>query len=320
MRILVTGAAGFIGSHVTKRLAQRGHSVCAIVHPEASTERLADCISHVRLVRTDLRDARAVNELAREFAPECALHLAWYAAPGEYWTALENLDCVSMTLSLAQSLAQNGCRRFVGVGSCAEYDWDYGFLSESSTPLKPRTLYGACKNATRMLLEALCVRTSISFAWTRLFYLYGPWEDANRLVPSITLALLRGEVARCTEGKQLRDFLHVDDVASAICAVAASDCEGAINIGSGEPLSVRTIVELIGKTLGRGEQIAYGAIQSESDDPPLLVADVRRLRNEVGWCPMFPLQEALPNTVRWWKENRPFCSPAGPTEGDDPGC
>jgi len=303
MRVLVTGSGGFIGSRVTKALAQGGHSVCAIERPEASIERLADCISRIRLVRTDLRDAQAVHELLREVRPECAIHLAWYAIPGKYWTALENLDCVSMTLSLAQSLAQAGCRRLVGVGSCAEYDWDYGFLSESRTPLRPKTLYGVCKNATRMLLEAFCERTSISFAWTRLFYLYGQAEEPSRLVPSVTLALLRGEVARCTEGRQLRDFLHVEDVAAAICAVAASDCQGTFNIGSGEPVSVRTIVEIIGKTLDRSDHIAYGAIPGDPNDPPLLVADVHRLRDEVGWRPSFPLEEALPRTVRWWKEN-----------------
>lgn len=308
MRILVTGAGGFIGSHVTKALAQGGHSVCAIERPGASAARLADCLSHIRVLHADLRDAKAVQELLGEIRPECAIHLAWYAGPGKYWTALENLDCVSMSLSLSQSLSQVGCRRLVGVGSCAEYDWDYGFLSESTTPLRPKTLYGVCKNATRMLLEAFCERASISFAWTRLFYLYGQTEDPTRLVPSVTLALLKGEVASCTDGQQLRDFLHVEDVAAAICAVAASDCKGAINIGSGEPVSVRTIVEIIGKTLDLSDHIVYGAIPGNPNDPPLLLADVHRLRNETGWRPTYGLEEGLQHTVQWWREREGLIS------------
>lgn len=303
MRVLVTGAAGFIGSHVTRLLAQSGHSVCAVVHPDRSADRLAECISKINLAYLDLSDAGAVRNFVEEVRPECAVHLAWYASPGKYWTALENLECVSMTISLVRSLAQAGCRRLVGVGSCAEYAWDGGILSESLTPLKPKTLYGVCKNSTRMLLEAYCERTSLSFAWTRLFYLYGQAEDQSRLVPSVTLSLLRGEVARCSEGSQLRDFLYVEDVAAAICAVTVSDCQGAINIGCGEAVSVRTIVEMIGKTLDRSDRIAFGAIPVDPDDPPLLVADIHRLREEVGWRPSLPLEEALPRTVRWWMEN-----------------
>jgi nucleoside-diphosphate-sugar epimerase len=306
MRVLVTGAGGFIGAHVTKALVRGGHDVCALERPEASAARLADCAAPLRLVRADLRDTQTVEKILRDVRPECAIHLAWYAVAGKYWTAPENLDCVSMTIALAQALARVGCGRLVGVGSCAEYDWDYGFLSEARTPLHPRTLYGACKNATRILLEAFCERESIRFAWARLFYLYGPTEDPARLVPSVALALLRGETARCTEGTQVRDFLHVDDVAAAIGAVALSDCRGAVNIGSGEPTSVRTIIELIGQALGRADRIAYGAIPRNPDDPPMVVADIRRLRDEVGWRPSVPLREGLARVVAWWRENSPL--------------
>lgn len=301
MKFLVTGAGGFVGSHLVRELLRSGHSVSALLRPEGSAARLSDSLSQVRVLRADLRDQDQVGRILREAKPECTVHLAWYAAPGKYWTAPENLDCVSMTLSLAQALIAAGCKRLVGVGSCAEYDWDYGWLSESHTPLKPRTLYGVCKTATRMMLESLCALSEVSFAWCRLFYLYGPDESPERLVPSVTLALLRGEVARCTEGKQLRDFLHVDDVAAAIGKVAASDCRGAVNIGSGEPVRVRRIVELIGQTLDRSDRIKYGAVAGNPDDPALLVADVRRLHEEVGWSPLQPLEEAVPETVRWWR-------------------
>jgi nucleoside-diphosphate-sugar epimerase len=244
-----------------------------------------------------------------EVKPECAIHAAWYAVPAKYWTAPENIDCVMMSLSLAKALAVVGCQRFVGVGSCFEYDYDHGYLSESLTPLKPRTLYAVSKDATRSVLESYFQGTATGFAWTRVFYVYGPGEQEARLVPSVALALMKGTPARCTEGVQVRDYLCVEDVASAIVAVAQSQFQGAVNVGSGEPVTVRAIVQLLGEMLGRTDLLAFGAIKTNLVDPPFLVADVDRLRNEIGWRPSFCLEEGLQHTVRWWKKNLSLVGP-----------
>jgi nucleoside-diphosphate-sugar epimerase len=302
MRILVTGAGGFIGARVTRRIVEEGHTVWAAVLPGESTERLADLLDRVSVNAVDLREAHAVQELVSAARPERAIHMAWYAVPGKYWTAPENLDCVAMSLSLAQALADSGCKRLVGIGSCFEYDWDYGFLSEDVTPLRPRTLYGVCKNATREILQAYCERRSVEFAWARIFYLYGPGEVKERLVPSVILAVLNGQTAKCTEGQQIRDYLHVDDVASALWAVAESDLVGPVNVGSGEPVKVRSLVETLGGILEAGEKIIFGALPANPAEPPLLVADVRRLKSRTGWEPVFGLDEGLRRTVAWWRE------------------
>jgi len=301
MKVLITGACGFIGSHVVRRVLQEGHSVWAVLLPGESTERLTDCLDRLSPLRCDLRESAEVRRVAHDVRPDCAIHLAWYAAPGRYWTAPENLECVMMTLSLAQSLADEGCRRLVAAGSCAEYDWRYCFLSEDVTPLRPRNLYGACKNATREALEAYCERVSMEFAWTRFFYLYGPHEGKERLVSSVILSLLKGETARCTDGEQIRDYLHVEDVASAVWAVAKSTLTGAVNIGSGEPVKVRTIVGTIARLLEQEENIALGALPTDPKEPPVLLADIRRLVNKVGWRPSVSLIEGLSRTCQWWK-------------------
>ena len=233
----------------------------------------------------DLSDHVAVRQAVTEEKPDCAIHAAWYAVPGRYWTAPENLDCVTMSLSLAKALADAGCRRFLGIGSCFEYDYEYGYLSENLTPLKPRTLYAVSKDATRLVLESFCRGARMSFAWARIFYVYGPGEQETRLVPSVILSLMKGLPAKCTEGLQVRDYLCVEDVASALIAVAQSSFEGAVNIGSGEPVTVRAIVQLLGESLGRTDLIEFGAMKSNPVNPPFVLADVRLLREQVGWRP-----------------------------------
>ena len=302
LRVLVTGAAGFIGSHLARQLAGEGHSVHLIVRPEDSLDRLRDCLDRLEVSTVNLLDHAAVRQVVLEAKPELAIHAAWHAVPGRYWAAPENLDCVTMSLSLAQILAAAGCRRLVGIGSCFEYDVEYGYLSESLTPLSPRTLYGIAKNATRSVLEAFCHEAAMSFAWTRVFYLYGPGEEQGRLVPAVILALLKGDTAKCTEGFQVRDYLCVEDVASAIVAVAQSKFDGTVNIGSGEPVTVRRIVQLIGETVNGSDRIAFGAVKANPVDPPFLVADVRRLRNDIGWQPSYGLEAGLQRTVEWWRE------------------
>ena len=256
----------------------------------------------------DLEDQEAVREAVSAICPECAIHLAWYAVPGRYWTAPENLDCVAMSLSLARALSQSGCRRLVAAGSCAEYDWNYEILSEQTTPTRPRSLYGVCKDALRSIFESYCAGTGMEFAWMRLFYLYGPGEPEQRLVPAAISSLLAGEAAACTRGDQVRDFLHVEDAASAICAIASSGLSGPVNIGSGAPVSARTVVETLAEILHCPGKVIFGAVPSPLDEPRKLLAEVRKLKSQTGWEPRFALRAGLADTVGWWRKKlEPAC-------------
>lgn len=304
MRVLVTGAAGFIGSHLTQTILREGHEVWAAVLPGESTRRLAQIHDQVRIELIDLQKSSEVKELASRANPDCCVHLAWYVVPGKYWNSPENLRCVSMSLGLAEALAAAGCRRMVGVGTCAEYDWDHELLSEDATPLRPRTLYGACKNATRQILEVFCGQAGMSFAWGRYFFLYGPGEKAQRLVPAVVRSMLRGEPARLNSGTQVRDFLHVQDVAAATWEVAKSALTGPVNIASGEPVRTGAIVETIARIIGGHPRVDWGAIPDGPRDVPVLAADVRKLRQATNWKPAYSLDEGLRDTVEWWKDHQ----------------
>lgn len=302
MRVLITGATGFVGSHVVRRFAADGHEVYALIRPNSNSWRIKDVIGSIGVVPCDLFSTQKLGDHLKQIRPDLCIHLAWYVEPGKYLDSLENLRFVSASMQLATVLASLGCKRFVGVGTCFEYDTELGYLSEG-TPTLPRSPYAASKLGLYIILDQIGKVTGMDFAWARFFYLYGPYEDKRRLVPSVICSLLGNKEAMVTSGEQIRDFMYVEDVASAICAVAESNIAGPINIGSGKPVSVRDIVTKIGSIIGRPELIILGALQQNLSDPMFICANNRLLREGTDWTPQYDLEEGLNHTVEWWKRH-----------------
>ena len=298
MRVLVTGAAGFVGRRVVQRLDAVGETPVALVRPGATAPFEAPP-GRYELAPCDLADAAAVRHLVDKLQPEMAIHLAWHANPRDYLVSELNYGLVAASLNLAQALASSGCRRLVSVGTCFEYDLDYGYLSET-TPTRPTTPYAACKLGLSLMLEQLGRTSGMAVAWPRLFYLYGPGERRGRLMPEVMVAALEGREAPVTSGIQVRDYLHVEDVASALVDIALSEAIGPVNVGSGEPVSVGTIATAIGELAGAPELVRLGVLPDRPNDPPFICADNRKLRS-LGWEPRFTLRDGLGDTLAWWR-------------------
>jgi nucleoside-diphosphate-sugar epimerase len=294
-RVLVTGAGGFVGRHCLPILLARGYEIHAVSRSRRPP------VAGVTWHGVDLL-APGVAEFVARVQPTHLLHLAWDVRPGLFWTSTENLAWVQASLDLVQAFVHHGGRRAVSIGTCAEYDWNYGYCCEAQTPLVPATLYGACKHALRLMTDAYAAFQGVSTAWCRLFFLYGPQEHPQRFVPSIITALLRGEPARCTHGRQVRDFLHVRDVADALVAVLASGVTGPVNIGSGQATTLEWVASEIARVIGRPDLLRIGALTPPPGDPPLLLPVVDRLVREVGWSPGIPLADGLQETVAWWRQ------------------
>ena len=177
-------------------------------------------------------------------------------------------------------------------------------MSERTTDLKPDSLYASCKHALQATLAAYCKNTQMSYAWGRIFYLYGPEEKPGRLVPSVIRSLLAGKEAHCSHGNQIRDYLHVDDVADAFVQLLNSNVQGPVNIASGEPLKLKQIIHRIADLTGnRHDLVRLGALPSPKNEPPVIFADVSRLANELAWRPTYDLDTGLINTISWWKNH-----------------
>jgi len=295
-KILVTGASGWIGRHCVPLLVSKGYEVHAV-----SRNRPADLsITDVSWHEVDLLAHGSATELVRRIRPDQVLHFAWYAEPGKFWQANENLDWVRTSLELARALAESGGKRIVGAGTCAEYESNAGECCESSTRILPDSLYGTSKHNVERYLQSLASETGLSYAWGRIFFLYGPHEHRSRLVAYVVRSVLSGEPAHCSEGTQVLDFLHVEDAASAFLRLLESDAQGPVNIASGRPISVRDVLHEIGRQTSRPELIQFGALKP-GPGIDRLWANTQRLQRETGWAQKFNLADGIQQTIEWWR-------------------
>jgi nucleoside-diphosphate-sugar epimerase len=249
----------------------------------------------------DLLDQSQTSSFIAAIKPTHLMHLAWYVRPGNY-SSPENLLWVESSLHLLRQFHEHGGKRAVMGGSGYEYDWNYGYCKEGITPTGPTTFYGTAKSALQEITAGYSQSTGLSNAWGRVFFLYGPREDPVRLVASVIRSLLLSQPARCSHGEQIRDYMHVQDVADALVALVDSEVQGPVNIASGRPVALKDIIQRIGNILGKPELIQLGALPARANDVPLVVANIDRLSKEVGWKEKYDLLEGLTQTIDWWKK------------------
>jgi len=300
MRVFVTGASGFIGSHLVQRLLDDGFDVHVLVRDKLASWRLEGLLDNLPVLEAELSQHGAIGRYLEHIKPECCIHLAWMGEARARWTSVDNLDAVSESINFFRVALDAGCRFLVGMGSCAEYDLEQGYFTESRSLLRPATLYAACKVSLYYVLEQLCSTQDARMLWLRPCYLYGPKEQPNRLVPYIIRSLLRGEAARTTAGTQQLDHLHVEDVASAIAMAMQSDARGPMNIGSGQAVRSVDLITKLGSLLGRSELLEIGAIEPRPHDPQYVCANIHKLLT-TGWSPRYDMHEGLWQTIQWWQ-------------------
>jgi dTDP-6-deoxy-L-talose 4-dehydrogenase (NAD+) len=272
--VLLTGATGFVGRHVLRSLSDRGAMVRVVVR-EGKQDQLKTLGFIEKIVTTpDLFAERSAWWADACSGIDTVIHVAWYAEPGKYLQSSKNLDCLAGTLQMAQGSAHARVRRFIGIGTCFEYDFTGGMVSVE-TPLRPLTPYAGAKAAAFMALSQWLPQQGVEFAWCRLFYLHGEGEDVRRLVPYLRAKLTAGEPAELTSGNQIRDFLDVREAGRMIVETALSAVQGSVNICSGIPITVRQLAEQIADECGRRDLLRFGARPDNLVDP-LCVVGVRR--------------------------------------------
>lgn len=294
MKVLVTGATGFIGSAFAKLALSHGHEIGGMMLPTENPPAHVPVSDQMHWIKGTLADLpwREIET----FKPDACVHFAWIATPGVYLESPENEKHLEWGLNLARRLKSIGLRQFIGVGTCIEYRNTNVPLNEETTPVDPTTLYSRCKNVLRETLEAEARRDGTQFSWGRVFYPYGVGEHPARLCSSLIQKLRRGEKVVLKTPQSTKDYIYIDDLAAAILLTVESTFQGTINWGTGVGISVRQIADAAAAMLGRSDLLAE-ASPPETDPFGYVVADSTRLRS-LGWKQEVSLEHGLRRLVQ----------------------
>lgn len=297
---LVTGAGGFVGANLVRRLLAEGHAVHAVTRPGSRPWRL-EGLPDVRYVEVDLGDAQAVGSVVERLAPDRVFHLAAHGAYSWQTDVQEMVRTnVTGTIALVDACLAVGCGVLVNAGSSSEYGFKDHAPSERELP-EPNGHYAVTKVAGTLYCTHAGRNADTTVVTLRLYSVYGPWEQPGRLMPTLAALGLRGRLPALANPAVARDFVHVDDVVDAfLLAASASSPSGAVyNVGTGRQTSLEEVVALARRVFELDAEPRWGSNAGRSWDTNVWVADPARVRGELGWGPEHDLDSGLRRLAQW---------------------
>lgn len=277
MKILLTGGSGFLGQSLVKLIRSRRIDIALIGRSKPA------CCDW-DFIEADLLSISAdeIAGIMREVKPTHLVHLAWFADHGDFWESEKNLQWISRTGLLVKKFCESGGTSVLVSGSCAEYSWTAGHDLLEDSICAPASLYGVSKDLTRQLVTHICNQAEVELSWCRIFFPYGPGEDRRRLVPSLKDVAKKVADPFVIQAPGSRDFLHVDDVASALVTIILRRAHGVINVCSGISCDLEELVIRV-LEMQRPDIDVDGSFQSKLGEKRLdIVGNNQKLRS-LGW-------------------------------------
>lgn len=304
--VLVTGATGFVGSCLVRRLVREGYEVHILVRRDSNRWRIADLSGRMVEHLCDLKDAAVVTACIEAVRPEVICHLATY---GGFASQQENRTIVEAnllgTMNLLRACEQSGFRLFINTGSSSEYGEKHHPMREDELP-EPLGDYGVTKAAATLFCQAEALTKGLPVVTLRLFSPFGPWDDPQRLIPFAAACLLAGESPQLASPHSVRDYVYIADVVDCyLSLIRRKDrvVTGIFNVGSGRQSTIGEVVSLLEELAGSGVRARWGERPSARPEPAVWVADVGKARDLLGWAPQTSLQEGLATTLMWIRQN-----------------
>lgn len=295
--VVITGADGFIGNHLVKKLSEKGVEVYAVIIKKSALRSRIEGIHNAKIFETEYTDFSDIsNKLPAN--PDAFFHLAW---AGVYPEARNSYEIQSRNISLCESavrLAKNiNAQKFIVPGSTSEYAYWGKPINGNAAP-SPQNTYGSAKVAIRFLCEALCRESELPFIYTAITGIYGADRIDNNVISYTIKKLLKGEKPSLTKLEQIWDYVHIDDLISALALIAEKGKSGSFYcIGHGDNWALSNYIYLIRDLINPGLPLGIGEVPYSSDKIPSSIVDLSALKTDTGFEPKIAFKDGIKDVI-----------------------
>jgi nucleoside-diphosphate-sugar epimerase len=305
-RALLSGASGFVGAVLARRLLADGHDVHLLLRPQHNPWRLQEITNEVTIHEVDLGDHAGLENTVASVRPDWIFHLAAHGA----YPNQRDLDTIVATnvlgtVNLVRAAERAGFAAFINTGSSSEYGLkDHAPVEDEW--LEPNSDYAVTKATATLFCRHTAQRTRLPIITLRLYSVFGPYEEPRRLVPTLIAHGLEGHLPPLVNPDVARDYVHVDDVCDAYLLAASIPGQepGAVyNVGTGVQTTLRQIVASARRLLAIETEPVWGSMPDRSWDTNVWISNPARIRASLGWAPQFDLEQGLARTIAWFRAN-----------------
>lgn len=301
-RIFITGAGGFIGANLTKKLSSLGYDVHIILKPDSNLWRLESIKKKITIHHGNLLNKTSLSCILSKVNPNIIYHLATHGAYS-FQNDIERIIDVNIvgTINLLDAAKKINYDSLVLTGTSSEYGFKKHLMRETDI-LEPTSFYAASKASSTLLAQVFAREYKKPINIVRPFSVYGPYEEKSRFIPTIIRALFEKKEISLTGGKQRRDFIYIDDVINAyLLFLSQKDLQGEVfNLGTGKQYTNDEVVETLFRAIGKKTSIKKGAFPKKTWDTAFWIADISKSKKILKWKSKVTLEEGLKKTYKWW--------------------
>ena len=301
MKIIISGGTGFIGSYVLEEAINKNWDIIIVLRKNSDTKRIDPFLNKLTIISSDEINNPAIIEKLQN--TDSWVHLSWggvFNKDRDSDKQLNNIEILTYYLRIAKKIK---VKQFIGIGSQAEYGSANKFITETAVT-NPTTFYGKTKLSAKWLTQGFCEISDINWCWLRVFSTYGPGDNPNWFIPYIINSIKNDDIPKLTKCEQKWDYLYVTDAAKAIIKCVEHKCSGLYNLASGEIVTLKKIVEIILKKMGRKITPHYGALPYRPDQVMFLGGDVSKLKEKANWAPQVTLEKGLDETINYFLKSK----------------